>query len=99
MVVALGVVTIRRRRRAAFEPNEADIEDDEESDLVEGPEEDDELEAERKDLVASIASLDDAYEQGRIGSDEYGMLRAQQKDRLLEIIVRQRELTATRGEE
>jgi hypothetical protein len=99
MVVALGVVTIRRRRRAAFEPNEADMEDDEESDLVEGPEEDDELEAERKDLVASIASLDDAYEQGRIGSDEYGMLRAQQKDRLLEIIVRQRELTATRGEE
>jgi hypothetical protein len=99
MVVAFGIVTIRRRRRAAYEMDEADLMDEEEDDLGENPDEDDELESERKDLVVSIASLDDAYEQGRIGSDEYGMLRSQQKDRLLEIVARQRELTDTRSAE
>jgi hypothetical protein len=97
IAAALGVVMLRRRR-AATDLDEEELEDEKEVDLVEVAEEEDELEAERKDLVASIASLDDSYEQGRIGSEEYGMLRAQQKNRLLEIVARQKEAMNGRGD-
>jgi hypothetical protein len=98
MAAALGIVTIRRRRRSYGEEyDEDDLADDEEDEVVESMADDDELESERQDLVASIASLDDAYEQGRIGADEYGMLRAQQKSRLLEIVAAQRLQAESRG--
>ena len=97
MAAALGVVTIRRRRQSSRgeEPGLREDEVEDEPSGRRGRRDG----AERKDLVAAIASLDDSYEQGRIGSEEYGMLRAQQKARLMEIVAKQRELADTRGDE
>lgn len=98
MAIALGVITIRRRRQASRVPEAAAENGEEDEEDGSETEEEDELEGERQDLVAAIASLDDAYEQGRIGSEEYGMLRADQKARLLEIVAKQNELAANRGD-
>ncbi len=100
-LVALALVVRRSGRRKPRpeeieEPEEEALGVDETDETEEG--EVDELEAERQDLIASIASLDDAYEQGRIGAEEYGMLRAQQKQQLLEIVARQKDLARGSGD-
>lgn len=45
----------------------------------------DDLEQERKNLIREIAELDDKFEANGIGEEEYKLLRAQKKDRLVEI--------------
>lgn len=48
------------------------------------------LEAERRQLVATIARLDDLFEQDKIGSEEYGKLRTEKKRRLIEVVKMQK---------
>ena len=99
MVVALAAfgVTLRRtRRRGKLQIEEAE-EPEEGGEIPStdaGEQEMDELESERQSLIAAIASLDDAYEQKRIGAEEYSMLRAQQKQQLLEVVARQKKKMA-----
>ena len=53
------------------------------------------LEAERRELVAAIARLDDLFEQDKVSSEEYGRLRTEKKRRLVEIVRMQKSGAAT----
>lgn len=98
-IVAVGVTFVRRRReRARLAAQQVEGTENDAPMAEQQGEQEDELEMERQDLVAAIASLDDAYEQGRIGAEEYGMLRGQQKLRLMEIVAQQQEASGSRGE-
>lgn len=87
-VVAAGVVLVRRRR-AGDGPRDDDSFDVPEQ-LDDAPESQ-ALETERERLVAAIARLDDDHEQGKLGSEEYGRLRAEKKQQLLRLVARQKE--------
>ncbi len=58
-----------------------------------------ELDAEKRQLVAAIAQLDDSYENQKIGAEEYNRLRTEKKARIVEIIERQKALAAARGDQ
>ena len=97
-VVGAAVLLRRRRSRLSSEPGAAGVAR-EEGDVAWGPLADEEdLEAERRELVEAIAHLDDAFEAGEIGSEEYGRLRAERKRRLVDVVRRQRSLADGRGE-
>ncbi len=52
------------------------------------------LDAQKRELVAAIARLDDDFEAQRIGAEEYGRLRAEKKRRLVQVVDRQKTLTS-----
>ena len=52
------------------------------------------LDAQKRELIAAIARLDDDYEAQRIGSEEYSRERAEKKRRLVQIVERQKGLAA-----
>lgn len=110
LIVVLGFVAfvLIRRRRGRPARAMAPAPEDEESETVEmeaaepeidTTEEEENLEAEKKELVAAIARLDDEFEAGKVGSEEYGRLRAEKKRRLVEVVDRQKSLVAARGDQ
>ncbi len=111
VIVAFVVVMLVRRRRrpgkagrrgAAEELAEGGEEEGEEA----GAESDTDtevegeiLEAEKRELVAAIARLDDDFEAEKLSAEEYGRLRAEKKRRLVVVVDRQKALAATRGDQ
>lgn len=84
LAVIAAVVLISRRQKTARRRAVEELVDEEAS-------EDDELasgdlEAERRQLIATIARLDDLFEQDKIGSEEYGRIRTDKKRRLIEVV-------------
>lgn len=95
MVALLAVVAVvlRRRRARNAEDEDEGFGEEQLGDDSEG------LAAEREELVASIALLDDRYEQGKIRPEEYGRIREEKKRRLVEVVSRQRELATARADQ
>lgn len=58
----------------------------------------DRLDAEKRELIAAIARLDDQFEKQQIGAEEYNRLRGEQKRRLVEVVERQKALAAEEGQ-
>ena len=85
VLVAAAVLLTRRRnaqRRRAVEM----LVSEDANELVDNLDGADDLEPERRQLVATIARLDDLFEQEKIGSEEYGRIRTEKKRRLIEVV-------------
>lgn len=98
VIVAVAVVLTRKRnaqRRRTVEMLVAEDADELTSNL-DGA---DDLEAERRQLVAAIARLDDLFEQDKIGSEEYGRIRTEKKRRLIEVVKKQQTPVGAREEQ
>lgn len=107
-IASVVVMLVRRRRGGAKRASGADGDEESEAggppdgrDLSEAEMEADEeiLDAQKRELVAAIARLDDDFEAQRIGAEEYGRLRAEKKRRLVEVVDRQKTLAASRGDQ
>ncbi len=98
VLVAAAVLVTRRRnaqRRRAVEM----LVSEDANDMVENLDGADDLETERRQLVATIARLDDLFEQDKIGSEEYGRIRTEKKRRLIEVVKMQQAPVGAREEQ
>lgn len=96
--VAVAVVLNRRRNTQRRRAVEMLVSEDIDG-LAGGIDGTDDLEAERRQLVAAIARLDDLFEQDKIGSEEYGRIRTEKKRRLIEVVKMQQTPIGARGEQ
>jgi len=113
VLIASVVVMLLRRRRGSKQAVGPDVSADtagEEPDgssprsardlsAAEMEAEEEILDAEKRELVAAIARLDDDFEAQKISAEEYGRLRAEKKRRLVQVVDRQKSLAAARGDQ
>ncbi len=100
VIVLVAIVVILNRRRSAQRRHTVEmLVAEDANDLVDNLDGADGLEAERRQLVAAIARLDDLFEQDKIGSEEYGRMRTEKKRRLIEVVKMQQTPVGAREEQ
>jgi hypothetical protein len=85
VVFAAAAIVLNRRQRAVRQRAIERLVTGVSEELGESEGDAGDLEAERRQLVATIARLDDLFEQNKIGSEEYGRFRTEKKRRLIEV--------------